>query len=73
MKDGVQIVKKWFDLPQCKSNLAAVKLMATAMLVDETALPWGPGAVSAGMVAQRMISGDGLDINADDVDSADFA
>ena len=49
--------------------------MVTAMLVDETALPWGPGAVSAGMVAQRMISGDGLDITADevDVDSADFA
>ena len=74
VKDGVRIVRKLFDLPQRKSDLAVAEGMATAMPVDETALPWGPRAVSAIMVAQRVVSGGGSDINAEemDVDSADF-
>ena len=53
--------------------------MAVAIPVDEESLPWGPRVVSAGMGAQRVISGGGWDINVKEVelskgsmDSSDF-
>ena len=79
VKEGVLMVKKWFDLPQRKADLAAANLLTATIPVDEGSLPWGPRVVGTGMIAQRVVAGGNWDINSKEgdlskgcVDSSDF-
>ena len=68
VKECALLVKKWFDMPCHRSDLAAIDLLVAGIPSGEGSLPWGPRVTRAGMVAQRVIAGGGWDITDKDAD-----